>query len=273
MSFETTLPFLGGAPLGIFGAGHLGRAFARALLASGFPSDQLAICHRGSPETTQALAADGLSAQVASRETVTDRSRILFYLVRPQSYLALGDQEPPKESLRVSFLAGIPLAKLPGAASGAQWVRVMPSSPDTILGRNGIAAIYPAHPVVAEILSTLKLRLIPLAREEDFHAFTALGPCLPLALTLWESLGKPIDEPELAALGKRHGLPDYGAVITWAQEVRPRDFSDADQETYLRQAATPGGITEAIFNAIRAGVSLPDALKKGIERNRALAQS
>lgn len=272
MSFETTLRFLQGAPLGLFGAGHLGRAIAQSLLAAGFPRAQLILCHRGTPETEGALIASGLADRVASREAVTSRSRILLYLVRPQNYGALADDPLPKESLRISFLAGIPLKNLPGAECGAAWVRVMPSSPDTILQQNGIAAVFPSNAVATELLVALKLRGIALKREEDFHAFTALGPCLPLALTLWESLGKATGNEELLALGTRHGLADYASVMEWARQVRPRGLSDEARRTYLRQAATPGGITEAIFNAIHAGASLPEALEKGIERGLALAR-
>ncbi|MEW6110500.1 MAG: NAD(P)-binding domain-containing protein [Thermodesulfobacteriota bacterium] len=103
---ESTFQFLGSSSLGIFGAGYLGRAIIRGLLQAGFPKQRLVICHKGSRETRQKLAAAGPSGLEADRHEAVRRSKIVFYLVRPQDYLSMGGCTMKGDSLFVSFLAG-----------------------------------------------------------------------------------------------------------------------------------------------------------------------
>ncbi|MBI2515830.1 MAG: NAD(P)-binding domain-containing protein [Opitutae bacterium] len=272
MNLELTGRFLGDATLGLFGAGHLGRAIAQGLLAAGLPKRRLAICRRGSIETDRALSDAGLAEVVASSEQVARRSRILLYLVRPQDYLAMQGLELRADCLVVSFMAGVPLQNLPANVAAAQRVRAMTSAPDTLRQRDGLAALYPAdNPLTRELLASLHLKIVPLRRESDFHAFTALGPCLPIALTQWEGLGHEIDDAELRQTAERFELPDYDSILQWAHRVRPRRLSDAERKRYLAQAATPGGVTEAILHALTSGMNLSAALEQGIKRSRELA--
>ena len=272
MSLDLTRQFLGDSTIGFFGAGHLGRAIAEGLLDVGLPRRCLAICHRKSQETERELAAAGLSDLVADSEKVIRQSRILFYLVRPQDRLAIRDYSLRDDSLFVSFMAGIPLQNLPVRISDAQRVRVMTSAPDTVRQRNGVAALYPIDiPVIYEILESLGLWIVALRQESDIHAFTALGTCLPSVLTYCDSLGYKVDDSELLETARKVALPDYYPMLQWAQRVRPKSLPAAEREHYLTQAATPGGVTEAILTALRNGMSLPDALVRGIERSQALA--
>jgi len=106
---DNALQFLGSSTLGIFGAGYLGRAIIHGLLQAGFSKRHLVICHKGSRETRQKLAASGLAGLEADRHEVIRRSKVVFYLVRPQDYLCIGDCTMMGDSLFVSFLAGVPL--------------------------------------------------------------------------------------------------------------------------------------------------------------------
>lgn len=272
MSFELISQFLADSTMGLFGAGHLGKAIAKGLLEAGFPRRNLAICYRGSEETDRELAIAGLADLVASREQVVRQSRILLYLVRPQSYQAIRDFDLRDDSLFISFLAGISLNNLPVHVPDARRVRVMTSAPDTLRQRNGIAALYPPDsPLTREMLDSLGLRVVPLEQESDIHAFTALGPCLPIVLTYWESASCNIDEQELLETAKKFGLPDYQPILQWAHSVRPRQLFPKEIDRYLDQAATPGGVTDAILSAMRVGMSLSAALQRGIERSQELA--
>jgi len=272
MDFELTRRFLGSSVLGLFGAGHLGRSIATGLVKAGFPERNLAICHRGAEETSRELAGLGFSGLVYTREHVVRVSKILFYLVRPQNYTVLRDFSLRNDCLLVSFLAGIPLKNLTAGIAGTHCVRVMTSAPDTLFQRKGIAALYPGdNPVIRELLESLDLRLIPLKRESDFHAFTALGPCLPIALTYWESSGRKIDEPNLLELGSKFGLAGFDMILEWAQDVRPKKLLNEELRRYLDQATTPGGVTDAILSAMKNGLNLTDALERGIERSEELA--
>ena len=272
MSLELTCQFLGISTVGLFGAGHLGRAIAKGLLDAGLPKRNIAICHRGSEETDRELVTSGLGELVADREHVTRGSRILLYLVRPQDYLAMRNFDLRDDCLLISFLAGVPLKNLPTRLPNAQHVRVMTSAPDTLRQCNGIAALYPAdNPLPRELLESLKLRVVPLRQESDYHPFTALGPCLPIALTYWESLGNEIDDSELLETARRFDLSDYYLILRWAHRVRPRWLSDEERKRYIVQATTPGGVTDAILTAMGSGMNLSAALERGIERSRELA--
>jgi pyrroline-5-carboxylate reductase len=264
--------FLGTSTLGMFGVGHLGRAIACGLLDAGFPRQKLIVCHRGSADTQWQLAESGLSECVAACSEVVRHSKVILYVAQPQNYKSLADYTMRADSLLVSFLAGIPLGRIPVTLAENQRVRIMTSSPDTLRRKNGIAAIYPADNIVAhEILAALKLRIFPLQHEADIHAYTALGPCLPIALTYWEGLGYEVDEAELFDVAARFGLHKYPQVLEWARTVQPIGLSTEERDRYIAQATTPGGVTEAILREMKAGQRLSTSLLRGIHRSQELA--
>jgi pyrroline-5-carboxylate reductase len=269
---EKTFRFLEGLSLGIFGPGHLGSAIARGLVRAGFPQCKLLICGRNLEQAKRELEKCNLGEVVTDGETLIRRSRMIFYLVRPQDFMAIANYAVRPDCLFVSFLAGIPLARLPVSVAQEQRVRVMTSAPDTLDEANGIAAMYPGdHPILREIFIALKIQGFPLRHESDLHAFTALGSCLPSALIYWEKLGNTVDVLELEGLGARFGLPDFPALLQWAQKISSQSRSPDEQEKYLDRAATPGGVTEAILTAIKHGNGLADALARGIQRSQDLA--
>ncbi len=265
--------FIGTSSLGVFGAGYLGRTMARGLIAAGLPREKLTLCHRGSAETAREIASAGLTDRVAPAADVAGGSKILLCTVRPQDCAALADYTLLPDAILVSFMAGVFLDRIPVQPALVRRVRIMTSAPDTIAKKNGIAAVYPADDDIArEIVAALGLSVFPLRSETDIHAFTALGPCLPIALAYWESLGKVCDEDGLMETAARYGLPSYRQILEWADAVRPRNLSASERDRYLAQAATPGGVTEAIVKAIAEGLPLPDALVRGIERSVELAR-
>jgi pyrroline-5-carboxylate reductase len=272
MSFTLINRFLGDSSIGLFGAGHLGRAIAKGLLEAGFPRRNLAICHRGSNETGRELTAAGLADLIVDSKQLVSQSRILLYLVRPQSYQAIRDFDLRDDTLFISFLAGVPLNKMPVSISAGQRIRIMTSAPDTLLQRNGIAALYPGDNTLGwEMLDCSGLHVVSLTQESDIHAFTALGPCLPIVLTYWKSTGRNIDDEELFKTANKFNLLDYQPILQWAHSVIPEQLSPGEINRYLAQAATPGGVTEAILTAMRAGMSLSAALERGIARSEELA--
>jgi pyrroline-5-carboxylate reductase len=124
---------------------------------------------------------------------------------------------------------------------------------------------------VKEILAALRLKEVSLDRETDIHAFTGLGLCLPIALTCWDGLGREFDESEYVETALKHGLPDPSGMVKWARTVQLRDLSAEDRNHYLNQAATPGGVTEAVLRGIERGESFTRALELGVERSNELA--
>ena len=262
--------FMDGASVGIFGAGHLGRAIAEALLRVGLPRAQLLLCHSGSAATSAALAQAGLADLVVPVQALLERANIVFYLVRPQAADAIAGLAMRRDALLVSFLAGTGLARIPAGAE--QRVRVMVSDPDTLAKKNGIAALYPVNTTVRALLEALRLRVALLPSEDGFHAFTAMGPCLPIAAAWCLGMDRPIDRDALLALGRRYGFADYPQIVEWALAVCPKGLSRAELDSYVAHAATPGGVTEAVLNGLRDGEDLPSALERGIRRCEELAR-
>ncbi len=259
--------------IGLFGAGHLARSLASRFILNGVDEGRLSICHRGSPATSVALRDAGLSHLVREPAEVVKRSQMLLYTVRPQDYAAIAEYTTSPDALFVSFLAGVPLNRIPVAAPGGQRIRVMPSAPDTLMGGNAIAAVYPASNVYAHaLLKLMGARIYPVHEESQLHAFTVLGPCLPVALTLWESMGRTVEDGEILAIATSFGLPDPAGILKWARAARPPISLDSQLDRYLSQAATKGGVTEGILDAMRAGASLPDSLRSGIKRSIELSQ-
>ena len=274
MLMDTVYEYLGSCSLGIFGAGQLGRAIARGVLDGRFRRDKLALCHRGSAITCEAIAQANLEDLVVEPQELVRRSRILFYAVRPQDYTAIANYELREDCILLSLLAGVSLARLPVKLSDTRRVRVMTSSPDTLQRKIGIAATYPADNIlVNELFSAMQLRVIALRRESDIHAFTALGPCLPIILTYWESLGRPVNDLELIETAQKFELPTSLNIVEWARSVQPRGLSVAERFRYVSEATTPGGVTEAILYGIEIGERLPVALERGINRSRELAMA
>lgn len=277
MKLNQTRHYLAGRPIGLFGAGHMGRAVARGLLELGLPRSQILLCHRGTDGTHSQLTMDGLDDLVVEAAQLVSSSGIVLYLVRPQQRDAIENYRVPAESLFVSFLAGIPLSRIPVDVSDDNRIRVMTSAPDTLRRRHGLAALYAAHSAasapIPEMLESLGLRMVTLSREDEFHSFTALGPCLPIALMYWRSLGNTVDELEILEVARRHALRDLDAILQWALSTDAPGFSKDELSRYLAEAVTPGGVTDAIICAMNRGMRVSQALDQGIERSRELATS
>ncbi|HEY9595409.1 MAG TPA: NAD(P)-binding domain-containing protein, partial [Spirochaetia bacterium] len=188
--FDLTLEHLGAGTLGVIGAGRLGGTLIAGLLAVRFPTERLLVAHGGSPGTRARLVAAGLSERIATVPALLEASRVVLLLVRPQSLGGVGRLSLRPGTLVVSFLAGVPIARLPLEGTSLDAARVIPSAPDTIERRMAIAGVYPGgHGVVEELLGALGIRVHALSSEDDLHAFTAAGVCLPIAFAYLRGRG------------------------------------------------------------------------------------
>jgi pyrroline-5-carboxylate reductase len=151
---------------------------------------------------------------------------------------------------------------------------MMTSTPDTLLATDAIAAAYPSgNDVVNRLCRALGARMIELASESEFSAFTALGPCLPVALTVCEGLGRAVDEAEIVNLASAMGLSDWSEVVRWARARQPVGLTPVQRDSYVEQACTRGGVTEAVVQGLKSGRSLPDSLQCGVARSDEMAES
>jgi pyrroline-5-carboxylate reductase len=252
--------------IGIIGCGHLGRALATGLVSCGFPLDRLMLSRGKSENSHHRIIDAGLGDCLAENEEICRKCGIIFISIRPQSLPDLEGLAFPKDALVVSCMAGVPLKAI-RSLLGVDAVRMMPSGPDTILAKRGIAAIFPKDESLVRILSCLDLRVFELSEEEHMHVFT-VGICLPAALLAWGDGEDAIDE---ACRCLSQDYPNFQEICSWARVVLPTFELEEDKRDYISRMATRGGVTEAIVLSLRKDRDLLDALRLGIKRSREIS--
>lgn len=234
--------------LTLIGAGNLGRALVRGLLASGaFPPHAITATDRV-PEARQAfLALNPALRWAESIPAAVTAADLVIWAVKPQQItdaLPEGVTAPP-HTLFVSVCAGVPLARLQSLADPTRKIiRAMPNTP-ALVGE-GVTALAP-NPLCTEHDLQAATRIfgavghvVPVA-ESEMDAVTALSGSGPAFFYLI------IDE--LAAAARRHGLQSNQALAMAAQTARgaarmiletglpPREL--------MAQVTSKGGTTEA----------------------------
>jgi len=254
--------------IGIIGCGHLGRALAEVLIDSGYPKEMLRVSYGGSSSTLEKIKRAGLLENVSDNEEICRRSSVIFITVRPQSLEILKDLSFPGSALVVSCIAGVSRATLERMV-GVNVFRMMPSGPDTIEERRGVAAVYPHDDALQEILSLMGLTVHELDDEELMHAFT-VGLCLPAALLV---AGKKGLDPSRCADDFGQKYPYLGEIGSWARSVQPSFDSDEARDEYIMRTATRGGITEAMIDSLNRGCTFLTAIERGVSRSREIDDS
>ena len=260
------LDFLAGERIGIIGCGHLGSAIALQLVSGGLPLDRLRVSRGKSDGSLEKILDAGLGPCLAGNGEICRDSGIIFICIRPQSLPELEDLAFPRDALIVSCMAGVSLSSIKGIL-GVDAVRMMPSGPDSIIERKGIAAIYPHNQALSRVLQALGLRVFELSEEEQMHVFT-VGICLPAAL-LASDEGEEAGEKACRSLSQEYsGFPE---IFAWARDVLPHLEKEEDKRAYIGKMATSGGVTEAIVRSLAKGDDLTAALKNGIDRSKEIS--
>ena len=166
--------------IGIIGAGHLGRTLAATFRDNGIPANCILISYGGNPATLEAIRQEGLEKNITGNQEIGRNASVIFITLRPQVLGVLDTIPFRNDCLVVSCMAGIPLSLLSGRW-GIRVTRMMPSGPDTIREKKGIAGIYPQNAVVGDLLAGAGLKVYTLQDEEMMPVFTA-GVCLPAAI-------------------------------------------------------------------------------------------
>jgi pyrroline-5-carboxylate reductase len=91
-------------------------------------------------------------------------------------------------------------------------------------------------------------------------------------LTVCDGLGRVVDESEIVGLASVLGLEGWDEVVLWARARQPQGLTIAQRDSYVAQASTPGGVTEALVAALKGGRSLTDSLRSGVARSDELAE-
>ncbi|MDX2175232.1 MAG: pyrroline-5-carboxylate reductase [Candidatus Sumerlaeia bacterium] len=239
-------------PLGFLGAGNMGGALVRGIVASGAAPAADILVHEPRAHIAGSLAAECGAVLAADNREVAARCRTLVLAVKPQHAAAVLDGIAPGVGaghLLVSICAGLPTAFLEARAPGVRVVRAMPNTPALIgLGATGLCA---GRHATARDLTTAwalfePLGIVEVLGEDQMDTVTALSGSGPAyVFRLIEALvdaaqaeGMPRDVAE--RLAKRTLL---GAATLAERSTRP--------PAELREAVTsPNGTTAAGLAAL-----------------------
>jgi pyrroline-5-carboxylate reductase len=246
------------------GAGKMGSALLTGWLKAGLPADRIAAIEPQPSAEITALARQGLRLNPAAG-TLRDVAALVI-AVKPQTFAAAGPSLKPlvsAETLVVSIMAGMTIAKIAAACGGAV-VRAMPNTPAAI--GHGITVAVPAANVSASQRSVADalLRATGVVEWVDDEALldpvTAVsgsGPAYVFLLT-----------EELARAGVASGLPaDLAAKLareTVAGSGALLQQSDLDAATLRQNVTSPGGTTAAALEILMGKDGLAGLMTRAI---------
>lgn len=262
------------ATVGIIGAGSMGGAIARGLVATGSCSAaDVCLCNR-TPQKLEAFARDGFSTCADADSLVQKGTDVVILAVKPQvlSEVLDGLAQPLDGRLVVSIAAGVTLDTLESALPGSRIVRVMPNLPIQVL--SGASAVAPgsrATTADVQLVCALfgALGCAEVMREDQLDAEGAVIGCAPAFFAL------VVDA--LTRRGIEAGLPAQAcrsmAEATMLGVARSLEQTGDHPRAYMEKVTSPGGTTAAALRAMEPG--LVEAFYEGVDdalaRTRELA--
>jgi pyrroline-5-carboxylate reductase len=261
--------------IGIVGAGHLGVALAARLIEVGFDRGRVWLGHRGSQASHAISTAAGVADRLARVDEVIRYCDILLYTVRPADFGMISGYALRDGQALISFLAGVPLAKLRDAARGSGAVtRAIISAPDTIaLGQSLGATHGEADAPARALLDAMGAQRLSVSSEDKFEPVTVLGTCLPFILMYCDHLKIEVREDDIVRCAADFGLGEWRAIIDWARRVKPGACDARDMARYIDHAATPGGVAERIMHSLRGHGDFARTVAESVEHAKSLAVS
>lgn len=261
--------------IGVIGAGKMGQALIRGLLAQG--SSPKSISASDSDRKARRAAASALKIAVCKdNAAVVGRSSVILLAVKPQQFPELIDAIAPQVSSRhlvISIAAGIRLDWLQKHLPRAAVVRVMPNLPATVgCGFSALAfgrrVTAPQKKVATAIFSAVG-EVVALS-ERYFDAVTAVSGSGP-AYVFW--LVKAWQEAAVAL-----GLPASIAKAAVYSTLRGSErllARKADASALIKRVASKGGTTEAALKVLekrRTQAYFIEALRAAAARSRQLSR-
>lgn len=67
-------------------------------------------------------------------------------------------------------------------------------------------------------------------------------------------------------------FPLFPELYEWALKILPHFDNSLQKDSYIKNMATKGGVTEAIITSLKSGAPLDAALMKGIRRSAEIAE-
>lgn len=248
------------------GAGRMGSAMARGwvadLQAAGV--GRLSVIEPTPTEDVVQASKDGLIALNPAPE-VAD---ILVLAVKPQGFAASVDGLKAwvtKDTLVVSIMAGVTLARIASALGTPKVARAMPNTPGAIgMGATGFALSAACGDADSEatsrLLEPLGLVLGPL-KEEQMDAVTAVSGSGPAYVYLLVEA--------LAAAGRSAGLDEATANALARETIVGAgamlgDLAESPAEL-RKQVTSPGGTTAAALDVLMSAGGMPDLMRKAVD--------
>ena len=269
---------LRGLRIGFIGAGTMGKALMKGLLAHGFSHRKL-LAVDTNPEARRAVRRVFHVSATADLMSVIHRSDVMILSVKPQQFPALLAHIAPhvdRRQLVISIAAGIPLrwlqARLP---SGVPVIRVMPNLPVTV--GSGFSALAPGraatrrHRAIAAALfgAAGDVEELP---ERCFDAITAVsgsGPAYIFFLVeAWEQAARRLGlSPVVAARAIRRTLEGSSRLL---------QATDDPATMLIARVTSKGGTTEAALRVLarrRVRGHFIEALQAAARRSKQLSMS
>lgn len=261
----------------ILGAGAMGEALLRGLLAAGWTIENLGVAVRR-PERAEAVAeASGCRVLLDPVEALSGKS-VVVVATKPRDVSGLLDQtatfiEP--DQVLVSLAAGVPIRVYERRLDGVAVVRAMPNTPALVgEGVTGIAAgTHAGEAAVGAATAVLaavgEVRIMDETLMDAVTAVSGTGPAYVFLLA-----------EALVEAAIREGLPRDIAEEFVYQTVRGAGHlltETGRSPAELRgQVTSPGGTTAAAVHVLEERgfrALVEDAVRAAAERSRQLGES
>lgn len=238
--------------LGFIGAGSMGGALIKGLVAAGAPAANLTFYD---PDPQRQRELDGLGIEAALDNAEVMHSQVVILAVKPQVLgQALDEIQEFTRAwhLIISVVAGVTLASLEEALPEPRLIRAMPNTPLMVhAGMTGLAAGTRATPedvqLALELFGAVGRAVV--LEEKLMDAVTALSASGPAFVAVFLEA--------LADAGVKMGLPRTLALEMAAQTLLGAARLCLEKNLHpaaLKDlVASPGGTTMAGLHALEAG--------------------
>jgi pyrroline-5-carboxylate reductase len=262
--------------IAFIGAGKMGQALIKGLLASGVSRGSLIAAD--SEARIRRAVAQAFRVRVTSDNAEAARGAdVILLAVKPQQFAEVIGQLAPRirrKQLVISIAAGITLRWLEARLPGVPIVRVMPNLPATV--GQGFSALARGQQANARHLAKARAIFEAAGRavelpEKYFDAITAVsgsGPAYVFFLVqCWEEAARSLHLPAPVAAGAiRQTL--LGSMVLL-------ESSGAGAEELIRRVASKKGTTEAALKVLarrRVAAHFREALQAAARRSKALSR-
>ena len=261
--------------VGIVGAGSMGGAIARGLVASGTLGPSQLTVFDLNKQAVAPLVAQGMAAAESGPALVASGCDVVVLAVKPQVLPAVLAELAPYLTGRlvVSIAAGVTLETLEEGLPDARVVRVMPNLPLQVL--SGATAVCPGSQATVsdtDIVRTLfgALGSAQVMTEAQLDVAGAVSGCGPAYFALF------VDD--LTRAGVRCGLPAVACremVLATMRGVAQQLLDSGEHpRAYMEKVTSPGGTTAAGLEAMEWQLfqACSEAVDAALERTHELAE-